>query len=110
MDEGGGDEGDGGDPASPPGLQIASSVGFFVSLPRVWLMMFVSQFQRNSLGTRRTQPPSTAVKQEKGDGEDGEKCEQDVDDVDRQARRLEPPLTKLGGVHTGQVVGWSPGS
>ena len=35
MDEGGGDEGDGGDPASPLGLQIASSAGFFVSLSLV---------------------------------------------------------------------------
>ena len=50
------------------------------------------------------------MEKEEWDGENGEEGEQDVDDVDRQARRLEPPLTKLGRVHTGQVVGWSPGS
>ena len=48
------------------------------------------------------------MEKEERDGENGEEGEQDVDDVDGEAGRLHPALAQLGGVHAGQVVGWTP--
>ena len=66
------------------------------------------ELDQHSPGTRGAHTPTTAVEEEEGNCEDGEEGEQDVDDVDGEAGRLEPALAQLGGVHAGQVVGWTP--